>query len=128
MFLPLKQLGSIEDLGLGLRWDAATLAREVERRANVLAEFKIGRGSIVAIAHSGSATFFADLFATWQTGAAAACLADRHLTANLEPCSGPTRMLGKIKVAEAQLFRHSRVVTEGEFLSGTKAKRKSHEN
>ena len=76
VFLPLKQLGSIEDLGLGLRWDAATLVREVERRANILAELKIGLGSIVAIAHSGSAHFFADLFAAWQVGAAAACLDD----------------------------------------------------
>src|SRR5262245_46405118 len=76
MFLPFAKMGSIEDLGLGLRWNAATLALEVERPANVLSHLQVGRGSIVAIAHSGTAPFFADLLAVWETGAAAACLDD----------------------------------------------------
>ena len=79
MFLPLAKFGSIEDLGLNLRWDALTLAGEVERRAGVLSQMKIGRGSIVAIAHPGSVHFFGDLFAVWATGATAACL-DGSLT------------------------------------------------
>jgi len=72
--------GGIEDVGLGISWDASTLADEVSRRAAVLSQMGVGRGSTVAIAHGGSAHFFADLFATWSVGAAAACL-DSTLTA-----------------------------------------------
>ena len=79
MFTPLTKCGAIEDIGLGLSWDAATLVHEVTRRAAVLSQLGIGRRSVVAIAHGGSAHFFADLFATWSVGATAACL-DANLT------------------------------------------------
>ena len=72
-------LGGIEDIGLGLRWDAAALAREIDRRAAALDAMGIGRGCVVAIAHGASAHFFADLLATWQLGATAVCL-DQSLT------------------------------------------------
>jgi oxalate---CoA ligase len=80
MFPDIGRCGSIEDGGLGVRWEAATLAHEVARRAAILAQRRIGPGSVVAISHSGSAHFFADLFAVWTVGAAAACL-DSTLTA-----------------------------------------------
>ena len=79
MFVLLSKCGGIKDVGLGLSWDPATLRNEVNRRAAELARLGIGRGSVVAIAHSGTARFFADLFATWSVGAAAACL-DSTLT------------------------------------------------
>jgi acyl-coenzyme A synthetase/AMP-(fatty) acid ligase len=79
MFPPLSQLGSINDLGQGVRWDPSQLAWEVERRAACLAHMGIGRGAMVAIAHGGSARFFADLLATWRLGATAICL-DSALT------------------------------------------------
>jgi hypothetical protein len=56
-FQSLLRRGSIEDVELGLQWDSATLADEVIRRAAVLSQMGIGRGSKVAIAHSGSARF-----------------------------------------------------------------------
>lgn len=71
--------GSIEDEGLGVRWNAGALAGEVARRAAILAQYRVGPGTVVAISHSGSAFFFADLFAVWSVGAAAACL-DGSLT------------------------------------------------
>ncbi len=73
--------GGIEDLGLGQRWDRARLRREVHRRAFVLSALGIGSGSTVAIAHGGSALFFADLLACWSVGATVACL-ESGLTPN----------------------------------------------
>src|ERR1700733_12858968 len=75
----LSKCGGITDVGFGVSWDSATLGDQVCRRAAELARMGIGRGSVVAIAHSGTARFFADLFATWSVGAAAACL-DSTLT------------------------------------------------
>jgi acyl-CoA synthetase (AMP-forming)/AMP-acid ligase II/thioesterase domain-containing protein len=79
VFAPLAKCGGIKDIGLDLSWDAAKLKHEVTRRAAVLSQWGIGRRSIVAIAHGGTANFFADLFATWSVGATAACL-DPSLT------------------------------------------------
>jgi len=56
----------------------------MERRAAALCRMQIGRGSIVAIAHHGSAFFFADLFAVWTAGATAACLDGSLTEAELE--------------------------------------------
>jgi oxalate---CoA ligase len=71
--------GCIVDIALNLRWDRTQFAREVARRAAVLSGLNVHRGSIVGILHNGSAHFFADLFAVWRLGAAAACL-DSALT------------------------------------------------
>ncbi len=79
MFPDLGRCGSINDLGRGVRWDAGALAVEVVRRTMVLQQHRIGPGAVVAISHSGSAPFFADLLAVWSVGAAAACL-DSALT------------------------------------------------
>ena len=84
MFALLSNCGRIKDIELGLSWDSATLVEEVGRRAAVLAQMGIGRGSIVAIAHGGTAQFFADLFATWSVGAAAACLNSTLTSGELE--------------------------------------------
>jgi len=53
----------LEEIESGLSWDAAALAAEIGRRAAQLSELGIPRGSRVAIAHGGSADFFADLLA-----------------------------------------------------------------
>ncbi len=75
----LSKCGRINDLELGLHWDSAALRDEVARRAAALTQRGIRRGSVVAVAHSGTAHFFADLLAVWSVGAAAACL-DSTLT------------------------------------------------
>jgi acyl-CoA synthetase (AMP-forming)/AMP-acid ligase II len=73
--------GGIEDVGLGLRWSPADFASEVANRAAALAAENVAAGSTVVIAHSGSARFFADLFAVWALGCTAACI-DAALTEN----------------------------------------------
>jgi oxalate---CoA ligase len=75
------EFGCIEDVAFGARWSPADFASEVMRRAMVLSAAGIKPGSTLAIAHSGSALFFADLFAVWSLGATAACI-DAGLTAN----------------------------------------------
>src|SRR4249920_608650 len=74
MFMAIERFGTIHDVTAAVAWSAADLAAEVARRAQALATNGIGSGTIVAIAHGGSAAFFADLFAVWSQGAAAACL------------------------------------------------------
>jgi acyl-CoA synthetase (AMP-forming)/AMP-acid ligase II len=66
--------GRILDVKLELRWGPADFAAEVHNRAATLSAADIRTGSIVIIAHSGSARFFADLFAVWSLGCAAACI------------------------------------------------------
>jgi non-ribosomal peptide synthetase component E (peptide arylation enzyme) len=73
--------GCIEDVALGLRWSPADFESEVMNRATALAAAKVKLGSTVVVAHSGSARFFADLFAVWTLDRTAACI-DPALTAN----------------------------------------------
>jgi oxalate---CoA ligase len=94
-FVQLKDCGGIADAGLGLRWNAATLEKEVVRRAVVLARLGIKPGSLVAIGHGGTAQFFADLFACWRVGAAAACL---------DPSLTPAELTNVIDFAKPAIF------------------------
>jgi acyl-CoA synthetase (AMP-forming)/AMP-acid ligase II len=68
------EFGCIEDVALGLRWSPAEFAAQALSRANALAASDIKPGSIVVVARSGSAPFFADLFAVWTLGRTAACI------------------------------------------------------
>lgn len=81
MIVRLDELGGIEDAGRGTLWTSAMLRREIGARATVLTSAGLGRGDVVAVAHGGSASFFADLLAIWHVGATAACL-DPALTAH----------------------------------------------
>jgi oxalate---CoA ligase len=80
MFFDFERFGRIQDIGLGLDWDQETFAREVAHRAVVLSQLRLRRGSVIAVAHAGTAHFLADLFSIWRVGATAACL-DASLTA-----------------------------------------------
>ncbi|MFW6028483.1 MAG: class I adenylate-forming enzyme family protein [bacterium] len=80
MLVRLDELGGIEDAGRGTLWTSAMLRREIGARAAVLTSAGLGRGDVVAVAHGGSASYFADLLAIWHVGATAACL-DPALTA-----------------------------------------------
>lgn len=74
MLLPFDRFGTIVDKTSGLTWDSRTLTEAVGTRAIALAKAGASPGATVAITHGGTAQFFADLFATWSCGAAAACL------------------------------------------------------
>jgi acyl-CoA synthetase (AMP-forming)/AMP-acid ligase II len=73
--------GCIEDVALGLKWTSTRFASEVLNRATALTAANVKPRSTVVVAHSGSARFFADLFAVWTLGCTAACI-DPALTAN----------------------------------------------
>jgi acyl-CoA synthetase (AMP-forming)/AMP-acid ligase II len=81
--LQFSDFGGIDDIGLGLRWSNAQFAAEVADRAARLAGAGIAPGSMLLIAHSGTAHFFADLFAVWQLGGTAACVGDSLTAAEL---------------------------------------------
>ena len=81
MHFQFSEFGSIEDVGLGLRWSPADFASEVAKRTAVLTAANIKSGSTIAIAHSGSARFFADLFAVWTLDCMSVCI-DPALTEN----------------------------------------------
>jgi len=74
VLLPFDRFGTIVDKTSAVMWDSRALAEAVGARAIALAKAGASPGATVAITHGGSAPFFADLFATWACGAAAACL------------------------------------------------------
>jgi acyl-CoA synthetase (AMP-forming)/AMP-acid ligase II len=75
------EFGCLEDVALGLRWGPAEFAAQVLNRANALAASDVKTGSTVIVARSGSAPFFADLFAVWTLGGTTVCI-DPALTKN----------------------------------------------
>lgn len=77
MKINLAKLGAITDLAQGDVWDGAQLAAETERRIQVLQQRGITRRDFVVIAHGGTPSFFADLFAVWSLGACAVCINPR---------------------------------------------------
>ena len=98
MFVPFERFGSIHDKTLGLSWDSKALAEAADRRCGDLRKANVGAGATVAIVHGGTAQFFADLFAVWSCGAAAACL-DPALTSsereNVIAFCKPSAVLGE---------------------------------
>ena len=111
-FQSLLRRGGVEDVELGLQWDSATLADEVIRRAVVLSQMGIGRGSKVVIAHSGSARFFADLFAVWTVRATAVCLDSALTSTELEIVIGFTEPAAILVDCSAPSGRFSAPILE----------------
>jgi acyl-CoA synthetase (AMP-forming)/AMP-acid ligase II len=95
------EFGCIEDVMLGLRWSPAEFASEVLSRATALAGCDIKPRSTVVVARSGSAPFFADLFAVWTLGCTAACI-DPTLTKGeietLVEFVQPSALLGEVPI------------------------------
>src|ERR1051326_3437054 len=81
MFMRLANLGGIEEIDSGRRWEPPVLAENAARRATALRERGISRRARVALVEPSDADFFADLLAVWTAGATAACL-DPALTAS----------------------------------------------
>jgi oxalate---CoA ligase len=104
MLVSPSRLGGITEIESGLHWDAAMLVGQMHRRVAALSQLKVGRGTRVAIAHAGTARFFADLLAVWELGATAACL-DPGLTpselANLIAFTKPAVILVAGKLFDA---------------------------
>jgi acyl-CoA synthetase (AMP-forming)/AMP-acid ligase II len=73
MDLMVRGPGSVTDLLTGETRSRADLSAEILRRAAVLASLDVEPGSRVVIAHGGTPSFFADLFAVWHLGASAVC-------------------------------------------------------
>ena len=74
MRLALEVLGPITHVGSGEHWPPERLATETRRRASVLRSNGLGPGHYALITHGATPSFFADLFAVWQTGACAVCV------------------------------------------------------
>lgn len=87
--------GCITDLGSGDVWSGPRLAQEVARRSAFLEGICRGNRSVI-IAHGGTPSFFADLFAVWSVGACALCvdpgLTDEELI-NIIDFTGPAVVL-----------------------------------
>lgn len=71
MLAPPLTLGTITELSSGARTTRDRLLAETRRRAGLLAARGVGPGGRVAILHGQSASFFADLLATFHVGACA---------------------------------------------------------
>lgn len=65
---------TIAEATTGVRRSGRELAASARVGAARLAALGAGPGKAVLIAHGGTTAFFADLFAVWTTGAAAACV------------------------------------------------------
>ena len=74
MLFQFADFGRIEDVAFGLRWTPAEFGAQILRRATALAAAGAKFGSTVVVARSGSAPFFADLFAVWALGCTAASI------------------------------------------------------
>lgn len=74
MRFPIDGVGSVSDSRSGEEWSGERLCREVLGRTPVLRRLGAAAGKTVVIAHGGTPSFFADLFAIWHAGACAVCL------------------------------------------------------
>jgi len=74
MLFPPQVLGTVTEYLTGEIWNVERMTDAISRTVAALRNRDIGRGDKVLIFHGSSGAFFADLFAVWQTGAAAACL------------------------------------------------------
>ena len=74
MKLNLDKIGSVHDLIHDIHWEGKEIARETNKRANVLRRYCGAGENLFVIAHANSPSFFADLFAVWEAGGCAVCV------------------------------------------------------
>ncbi len=82
--IPIERFGTINDVLSGDVWSPERLSIETRLRAEYLQTRLAGGDDYVVIAHGGTPSFFADLFATWEAGACAVCLNADSTTHELE--------------------------------------------
>ena len=74
MIFPLDNLGAVNVHASSDSWRGADIAEAVDSRARELVSAGLGPGDRAVLCQIGSGNFFADLFAVWSAGAAAAVL------------------------------------------------------
>ncbi len=84
MRIATSNLGTVTDLIRGERWSPEELGSRIGEGLRTLDSVGVRPRRNVVIAHGGTPSFFADLFATWAAGACAVCINPRISAGELD--------------------------------------------
>lgn len=118
--------GSITDLINGIQWSATELNNQIARRIIPFREKGIRPGAYVLIAHGGTPNFFADLFAVWALGGAAACLNSKLTASEIKNLSDFVRPVAILISSETRekCQNHNITLVDGTELPALKLSQK----